>query len=164
MNWEEKQYHLDLGSGKIRRGKITLDRHGDVDILCDLEKDDLPFPDNSIESIISFHALEHLTPVAFMKTMDECYRVLQPKGYFYIRVPLFPSVSAVSDPDHKKFFMKDTFNSFCDWHPDKGFWSDDFAEPYTKCRFKMIDKDYDSADATKDVWEQDRELRVVLQK
>lgn len=193
-------FHIDLGAGRLPKGRLALDRHGSCDINIDfntLELIDsrgpleqkgksLPFPDNSIESIISHHCLEHIGD-GFLRLMDECYRVLKPKGKFRIIVPLFPSLSAVTDPDHVRYFTKDTFQSFChEGGEGTPFWSDVFAEPYTKCRFKMTDRiyspaktlrqikeerDYDSEHmdtmnflTIDDIVEEPREIRVTLQK
>lgn len=181
-------FHLDLGCGKLPKGRLTIDRHGEADLLIDLNllapsdwdhaptvdlynkvkrTGVLPFPDNSIESIISHHLLEHLRE-GFIPLMDECYRVLKPGGIFRIIVPLFPSLSAVSDPEHVRYFTKDTFESFCG--TDNYFWSDSFAEPYTKARFKLVDKNYtpavkyDRLVNIDQLFEQPREIRVTLKK
>lgn len=99
----------------------------------------LPFPDESIWSIISHHCLEHIDQ-GFVRLMDECHRVLIPGGLMRIVVPLFPSASAVSDPDHKRYFMDGTFETFCG-NADGSHWMDSFSTPYTNCRFKMVDLD-----------------------
>lgn len=99
----------------------------------------LPFPDDSIESIVSHHCLEHLFH-GFLPLMDECHRVLKPGGIFRIIVPLFPSKAAVEDPDHKRYFMEETFETFCG-APDGSHWHESFSVPYTACRFEMVHKD-----------------------
>lgn len=179
--WDNIDFHLDLGAGKLPKGRLKIDRHGDADVLIDLNtltlynfggfltyKDGvnigkLPFPDNSIESIISHHCLEHIGN-GFLRLMDECYRILKPGGIFRIIVPLFPSLSAVSDPDHVRYFCVNTFESFCGTKNE--FWSDVFAEPYTKCRFELVDKDYTVPREDLDLWhsENAREIRVALRK
>jgi SAM-dependent methyltransferase len=183
-------YHIDLGAGRLPKGRLKIDRHGDCDISMNLDTGivyesrepldeeygwgykGLPFPDNSIKSIISHHCLEHIG-YGFMDLMNECYRVLESKGKFRIIVPLFPSFAAVSDPDHVRYFCKDTFESFChEAGPSTPFWSDSFAEPYTDARFKMTNKDItpprvfsngDTVDIDK-LFEEPREIRVTLQK
>lgn len=194
---DQIDFHVDLGAGKIPKARLAIDRHGDADILMDLNtlwcypskkqtglelyetnpkhhfyNKQLPFPDDSIESIISHHCLEHIGD-GFIRLMDECYRVLKSGGKFRIIVPLFPSFSAVTDPDHVRYFTKDSFESFChEAGPETPFWTDSFAEPYTKCRFKMTAKDYTpptiyTPDHPVDIdtlFEQAREIRVTLQK
>ncbi len=183
-------FHVDLGAGRLPKGRLTIDRHGDADILMDLNTGEyfggkrhfltrfpewlLPFPDNSIESMISHHCLEHIGD-GFLKLMDECHRILKPGGIFRIIVPLFPSLAAVSDPDHVRYFTTTTFESFCGVK-NQPFWSDSFAEPYTKCRFTLAAKDYTPAIGIKtlddpwsevnidDLFAEPREIRVTLKK
>jgi SAM-dependent methyltransferase len=180
------EYHIDLGGGKLPKGRLTVDRHGDADVLMDLNTLEvfkfgetemtseykmwfdrkLPFPDNSIESMISHHCLEHIGD-GFLRLMDECYRVLKVGGVFRIIVPLFPSLAAVSDPDHVRYFCENTFESFCgDRDESVPFWSDVFAEPYTKCRFELVDKITTPVREDRDLWhpENAREIRVALRK
>lgn len=99
----------------------------------------LPFPDNSIESVISHHALEHVGP-GFMRVMDEVHRVLKPGGLFRIIVPAFPSQSAVADPTHVRYFCAGTWVTWTG-HPDGPKYTDGFAEPYTQATFILEDED-----------------------
>jgi len=125
----------------------------------------LPFPTNSIESIVSHHCLEHIGE-GFLPLMDECYRILKPGGVMRIIVPLFPSKAAVEDPDHKRNFMRDTFETFCG-DSQGGHWHDSFSVPYTDCRFELVDKDYTAQlDDPTEWWGDDdvREIRVALRK
>jgi hypothetical protein len=99
--------------------------------------------------------------------MDECWRVLKPGGYFRIIVPLFPSWSAVVDPDHARFFVADqdhsTFDYFCG--TTDAHWMEDFAVPYTAARFERVDQDITVRAHSTDVWwtsADARELRVAL--
>lgn len=202
-------FHLDLGAGKLPKGRLTIDLRGKPDIIMDLNnllhgpcyatKDRyiqkrpgyLPFPRNSIHSIVSHHCLEHIG-TGFICLMDECYRVLQPGGKFRIIVPLFPSLSAINDPDHVRYFCVDTFEAFVHDAPsDVPFWSEAFSTPYTSARFKLAHKNYthsatlyeilkekkglenfpDLNDKEKlqtitidDLFQKGREIRVTLQK
>lgn len=125
----------------------------------------LPFPTGSIESIISHHALEHID-AGFIHLMDECYRVLKPGGLMRVIVPLFPSRTAVEDPDHKRYFMLGTFEAFCGAE-NGDHWHESFSKPYTTCRFELVDKDYTAPlPNPADWWGDDdaRELRVALRK
>jgi len=47
----------------------------------------MPFPDNSVEWIIAYHFLEHLTREEAQKFLAECKRVLKPNGIIRISVP-----------------------------------------------------------------------------
>lgn len=125
----------------------------------------LPFPDNSIESIVSHHALEHIGE-GFMPLVDDIYRVLKPGGIFQAITPLFPSTSAVSDADHCRFFMEDTWEAFCGTPGDtpQNCWLASFSVPYTRARFKLIDKYMTPRVEPENHWTQDdaREIRVTL--
>lgn len=197
---DQIDFHVDLGAGKLPKGRLAIDRHGEADILMDLNslymykfgeelrpksltfdglgnpykgseiwaQRRLPFPDDSIESMISHHCLEHIG-TGFLRLMDECHRVLKPGGKFRIIVPLFPSLAAVSDPDHVRYFTKDTFDSFAG-KTGKPFWSDVFAEPYTKARYKITSKNYTSPQTINGpididkLFKEPREIRVTLEK
>lgn len=187
-------FHLDLGCGKLKKGRLGIDRYPspEVDLLVDLDAlapsvdappenavlqrthalyarqemvEGLPFPDNSIESIVTHHCLEHLF-AGFLPLMDECHRVLVPGGVFRIIVPLFPSYAAISDPDHKRYFCVESFDMFCG-SPDGGHWAESFSVPYTKCRFQKIHEDYTARNADPSTWwmpRDAREIRVALKK
>lgn len=99
----------------------------------------LPFPDDSIRSVISHHALEHLGD-GFMHLMDEVYRILQPGGLFRIIVPAFPSHAAVADPTHKRYFCEGTWHTWTG-APGSPKYTDGFAEPYTQATFIREDMD-----------------------
>lgn len=195
--WDSIDFHVDLGCGRLKKGRIGIDRYAapGVNIVADLDglsvnwmaknpNDDvpagitwnrtppvhirsLPFPTSSIESIISYHALEHIG-AGFIPLIDEVYRVLKPDGIFRAITPLFPSRTAVEDPDHKRYFMTGTWASFCgtpgeDDDP-QSCWLSSFSVPYTSARFHMEDHDYTPPLPLDKQWEEHdaRELRVAL--
>lgn len=221
--WDSTDYHVDLGCGTVKKGRIGIDRYAapGVNIVMDLDTlavhalaprpnadavelvegklrfhspdrppsagdpwldyptsdadlfdishgmRKLPFDDSSIESIISHHALEHIGE-GFIPLMDEIYRVLKPDGLFYGITPLFPSYSAVQDPDHCRYFMVGTFDSFCghlgDENNPTGSWLDSFSVPYTKARFLKVHEDHTGPVPVEHQWTPHdvRELRVAL--
>lgn len=125
----------------------------------------LPFPDNSIESIVSHHCLEHIRD-GFIPLMDEIHRILKPGGVFRAITPLFPSRAAVEDPDHKRYFMIETWGAFCGGANGEHF-HESFSVPYTSCRFEMVDLDYTAPlEDPQEWWGPDdvREIRVALRK
>lgn len=165
-------FHVDLGCGRLKKGRIGVDRYAadGVDIVHDLNVGWLPFADGSIESIITHHALEHIGD-GFISLMDNCYRVLKPGGILRIIVPLFPSWSAVSDPDHKRYFMADgdtcTFDCFCGTPGDtpQNCWLASFSVPYTNARFTRTALEYTPRSRDHTTWwtPQDvREMRLTL--
>lgn len=104
---------LDLCSGPaapIRKtqGYETIDVRPfpGVDHVLTLGRDLLPFDDNSVIEIRAHDALEHIRD-GFFELMDECWRVMHPRGIFDIRVPCFPSANAVMHHDHYRFFLSE---------------------------------------------------------
>lgn len=141
LDWGENQriskddwtdFHLDLGCGTAKKGRIGLDKiPGEgVDVVHDLASGGtLPFDDASIDSIIASHVLEHIGE-NFIALMADCSRVLRSGGLFRIIVPLFPTRAAVIDPDHKRFFCAGSFDYFTSQQP--GFQKPYIENPFTK--------------------------------
>ncbi len=202
--WCDTDYHLDLGCGRLKKGRIGVDKFSDpgVNVVMDLDSGwvrslavrpgedaravasptpwawtnsavalhrGLPFPDGSIQSVVSHHALEHIG-AGFLPLLDEVYRVLEPDGVLYAITPLFPSRSAVDDPTHQRLFTVETWRSFCGYPPTgegenpSGCWLDSFSTPYTNARFELIEQHADPLKPPEEQWGPDdvRELRVVL--
>lgn len=183
---DQTDFHLDLGCGRLKKGRLGIDRFPDegVDLVMDLEnlfvpldlndpekmqgmpifQGRMPFPDESIESIVTHHCLEHIGP-GLVRLMDECHRILVPGGKFRIVVPIFPSYSAVSDPDHKRYFCEGSFETFCG-DTEGNHWMESFSTPYTRSRFKQTDEDITKRTNPLEMFEKSdvREMRVTLQK
>ena len=197
--WDQIDFHVDLGCGRLPKGRIGVDRYPapGVAVVADLDagltyavpdapgedapwphhpSDEvpivargLPFEDSSIKSIISHHFFEHVGE-GFLPLVDEIYRVLEPGGILRAITPLFPSWSAVSDPDHRRYFMASedasTWDSFCGTPGDgpENCWLASFSVPYTKARFEKVHQDYTAAVAPDAQWtpRDARELRVAL--
>lgn len=189
--YDAEDYHVDLGCGKLKKGRIGIDRHPapGVNIVMDLDSGwvwsvadapgidapvpegeailsrDLPFADSSIESIISHHALEHIGE-GFIRLIDDVYRVLKSGGIFYAITPLFPSHTAVSDADHKRYFMDTTWDAFCGTPGDgpNNCWLSSFSVPYTSARFEKLHQDMTPPAPPEKQWTQEdaREIRVAL--
>jgi SAM-dependent methyltransferase len=143
-------WHVDLGCGRLKRAEIGIDRHDDpgVDIVMNLDDVDvrLPFEDDSIRSVISHHFLEHVG-AGFIPLVDEVHRVLAPGGVFRAITPLFPSRTAVEDPDHKRSFMEGTWETF-GGAQNGDHWHESFSTPYTTSRFQIVKIEVDRASPT----------------
>jgi SAM-dependent methyltransferase len=187
-------FHVDLGCGTRPKGRIGVDRYAaaGVAVVCDLEtlvtftlaaapgKDahepgvlrspaagvgqgKLPFADSSIKSVISHHVFEHIG-AGFVALIDDLYRVLEPGGVLRAITPLFPSWSAVCDPDHKRWFVADpqtratSWDAFCPGERDH----DEFSVPYTRARFEKVDVDLTAPGSVRWTEADRRELRVTL--
>jgi predicted SAM-dependent methyltransferase len=85
---EENEIKLEIGSGekKGKNGWTTLDMNDISDLNWDLRLG-IPFPDNTVSAIYSSHLFEHLTFSEIQGLLNECKRVLKPKGTFSICVP-----------------------------------------------------------------------------
>jgi len=121
----KKVIRLDLGCGrnKYRKSFIGIDISPDVgaDIVLDLEKDRLPFDDESVEDIHTSHTLEHISGEGQIHLMNECWRVLKwaddsfgsGQGKMWIEVPHKNCDLAWQDPTHKWFFVDSSFKFYC---------------------------------------------------
>lgn len=103
---------LNVGCGSdIRNGWVNLDvaKLDGVDVVHDIEKLPLPFPDYSFDEILCKDVLEH---VDYVKVLRDLHRILKAGGRLTIRVPHFSSRNNFADPTHKKMFSIQTFNFF----------------------------------------------------
>jgi len=110
---------LNIGSGRLRFPGFTnldctqiIDGNGKemVDLIIDLEKEKLPYEDNSVEKIKVDNVLEHVSNLKGL--LNECHRVFQPGGILSGIVPVAGSEVAFGDPTHVRFFNKRTFDYF----------------------------------------------------
>lgn len=195
--YDNIDFHVDLGCGTRPKGRIGIDRHASpgVAVVMDLDNESggllfsvaerpgedapqpaarmdavargLPFADSSVKSVISHHFFEHVGE-GFVPLVDEIYRILEPGGILRAITPLFPSTSAVEDPDHKRYFMAHhggvgTWDTFCG-KPGEPHWHESFSVPYMKARFEKVSQDLTPRTSVDKWWtpEDCRELRVAL--
>lgn len=113
---------LNVGAGYTKiDGFVNIDsvQTGIIDYVMDIEKEPLPFEDNSVDEILAHEVLEHLSDLIF--PMNEMHRVLKPEGILWGKVPASYS-GAVADPTHKRVFVKRSFDYFTgvnEKHPDQ---------------------------------------------
>ncbi len=104
---------LDIGCGlKKHKGYIGIDKRRlpTVDIVLDLDKQKLPFPDNSVEEVLLYHVLEHLESP--YKVMKEVIRVCRKGAIIKVRVPYQYHPNAFLDPEHKYVITPEWFRLF----------------------------------------------------
>lgn len=126
---------LNLGCGNkpIKSGGwVNFDINPSDPIVryIDLEKNELPYKDNTVSTILMSHVLEHIRNLKFV--MNECHRVLEPGGRLDIHVPRWPHEDSVKDPTHVRFFVPGTFTYFDAEEP---------AKMYGFERWRIIDMD-----------------------
>lgn len=198
---DQIDFHVDLGCGRLKKGRIGVDRFPDagVNVVADLDfpggnlgrngeprngivvfavanepggdayleggtqpilRRGLPFGTSTINSMIAHHVLEHVGE-GYLNLMDEVWRVLKPGAPLRIISPLFPSASAIEDPEHRRYFGKDSFEYF-QAGPDRDvIWVEAFSTPAYRARFDVLSK-VTSPLPNGPVWDSRREIRVTL--
>ena len=114
---------LNLGCGRKRReGAVNVDctARTSPDVVHDLDVRPWPFPDNAFGEVFAFDVVEHLADV--VATMEELHRVCRDGARVEITVPHFSSGNAFTDPTHRHFFSRFSFDYFEDSH-EFGFYS-----------------------------------------
>lgn len=108
-----KTLHIGCGLHKMP-GSIGLDitELPGVDVVLDLDREKLPFPDNRFEAIYAHHVLEHIRNLA--DVLGELHRVCKPGAVIDIVVPYYTCVGAFGDPTHVRFFTYRTFEHFAE--------------------------------------------------
>jgi SAM-dependent methyltransferase len=116
-------FKLDLGCGGNKKpGTIGLDYceiPGVVDHVLNLQTDQLPFPDRSVDYVYSAHCLEHLTesPVHLFKEISrvcvEASRLEFWTSYLWHNSAFIYG--------HTTYYQEDNYMHLCVWFPD--FWS-----------------------------------------
>ena len=111
---------LDLGCGMRKRENdfeswwygVDIRNFDGVDFVLDLGSEKLPFENDFVDEIQAIHLFEHFYPEQLFFCINECWRVLKPKGRLHIEVPKAGTLAYFIHPDHKIQFVEDTF----------GFW------------------------------------------
>lgn len=136
-----------IGAGDVKMdGFVTCDFDPNTkpDYLINLEKDPLPFENDTVETVIAHHILEHLGDGYFF-CLQELYRVCKHGAIIDIRVPHHRHDSFAADPTHRRpitiiglqLFSK-KFNRYC---REKGYASSRLGE-YYNVDFEILDYKY----------------------
>ena len=87
---KSKEIKLHLGCGRVKmEGFINIDHHKTPATDYVLDAVNLPFPDGSIDSIESYHLIEHLPIGKLSDILDHWYRILKPGGNLILEFPDF---------------------------------------------------------------------------
>lgn len=106
---------IDFGCGKNKRpGYIGVDIFMDekVDVVCNVDKEPLPFDMDSISIIRAVHSIEHIKDP--IKLFNQFYMICKNGAYIYIVVPHPASPYYFQDPTHKSFYTEQTFQKYFD--------------------------------------------------
>jgi predicted SAM-dependent methyltransferase len=122
----------------------------DIDVIKTLTTDyvldaqHLPFPDDSVERIESYHMIEHLPRDDLRPMFSEWCRVLQPGGHLVVELPDLDGVVAEyldsEDPEYTETLLKYIFGSQR-FDSDYHYWGwneDRLGELLEDCGFKRI--------------------------
>lgn len=119
MATDEVSLKLNIGSGRVVvDGFLNIDlvqylgSNGKqaVDLVMDIEKEVLPYGDDSVDEILIDNVLEHLEHLRFV--LNECHRVLKSEGIMRGCVPVAGTRKDFKDPTHKRHFIRETFSYF----------------------------------------------------
>lgn len=103
---------LHIGSGRTRiEGFVNIDQLLGSDLCLDVNSHKLPFDDNSVDCVFSYHAMEHFDNYLFV--LGEIWRVLRHGGRLLIEVPYVTlSEYNLVNPYHKQHFNEYSFDFF----------------------------------------------------
>jgi SAM-dependent methyltransferase len=105
---------LFLGENRDWTGELTtmdMDPNCGADVIWDLEKHPLPFPDDTFDEMGAYDVLEHFGRQGdwrgYFDEMSDYHRILKPGGLFGIIVPI--GNDRFADPGHTRFFSANHF-------------------------------------------------------
>lgn len=105
---------INLGSGSKRYDgyiNVDIDSGSNPDYVVNLEKDALPFDNDSVGEVLAHHILEHLGD-GFFNTIQELYRVCKHGAHIHVRVPHPRHDTFLIDPTHKRPIYPYTLDMF----------------------------------------------------
>lgn len=106
---------LNLGAGNhIWKGAVNHDLHKhrpEIDISHDLNVIPWPWEDGSFDRIAASSVFEHLK-IDLVMALDECWRILRPKGTLRVKVPHWQHDNAYADPTHRWRYSLRCFDVF----------------------------------------------------
>ncbi len=103
---------LNIGAGRSYiPGFINIDISERADISLNLSNDKLPFEDDSVDLVFSYHTLEHVPDYIF--ALSEIHRVLKDGGVFLLGVPYVTLTKYnLVNPYHLHNFNEYSFDFF----------------------------------------------------
>lgn len=107
-----KEVKLQFGSGyKYKKGFVNIDLLPETnpDIVMDLDKERLPFSDESVDFITSEFLFEHLRNFEFV--LRECHRVMKKGSSMYMMLPYATGISG----DYEYHIIRPRYWVFADF-------------------------------------------------
>lgn len=95
---------INIGAGDIKLDDyitIDYDKSTNPDYALDVEKDNLPFEDGTVDAVVAHHILEHLGE-GYFHCLKELYRVCKHGAIIDIRVPHPRHDTFLADPTHRR--------------------------------------------------------------
>jgi SAM-dependent methyltransferase len=95
---------INLGAGHNQIDgfvSVDYDSKSNPDYCLNIETDDLPFEDSSVEAVVAHHILEHLGE-GYFHVLQELYRVCKHGAIIDIRVPHPRHEAFFADPTHRR--------------------------------------------------------------
>jgi SAM-dependent methyltransferase len=95
---------INIGAGGTKLdGYVTIDYDAleNPDHVLNVETDTLPFDDNSVDTVVAHHILEHLGE-GYFHCLQEIYRVCEHGAIVDIRVPHHRHDHFHDDPTHRR--------------------------------------------------------------
>ena len=111
---------LDVGCGDNKQPTfLGMDKRkvAGVDIVHDAEIFPWPLPKNVCNKILLSHLWEHIKPWLTIYFMNECWRIMKPRGQLLIVVPYAQSFGYYQDPTHCNPANEATFTYFDPAYP-----------------------------------------------
>ena len=80
---------VEIGGGPaedVYHPNVDISAGPNVDIVCDLEQEDLPFHDGHAQLVKAIHSLQHLSRDGARHILRECYRILDTGGQIIVMI------------------------------------------------------------------------------
>jgi ubiquinone/menaquinone biosynthesis C-methylase UbiE len=106
---------LNIGSGSaIGTGWTNLDMNPDsgADVIHDLHNLPLPFGDETFDTVLASHVLEHIQREKTLSLVFDVARILKTGGRFIVAVPYATHAVAYACPLHTQLFDDHSFQYF----------------------------------------------------
>ncbi len=96
LNQQPETIHgIELKSDNLKNLKKMRDKRLKCKVGSAIK---IPYPNNSFDTVTSWEVVEHIPPQTEETMFREVYRVLKPRGVFYLSTPNSHLVSRVLDP------------------------------------------------------------------